>query len=312
MDYVNPKTETVTVTIEDTLHTATFYKPPISVSGVLDESYAEYSNSTTYSDGSFVKIGALKKIFRCSANGTVGKHPLNYPDVWVAYGYLNSYRMLSTDEFISDVTEGTNVVIDIDFSRCNTMAFVGASFTSVRVQVFNTFSGTIEFDKEYIGRDYGSTSYADFYFRDFKALSRLVVSGFKYLPSATLRLTFSGDVKIAGLVYGNKLSLGATLMGTSLKFDDTSKVITSSINGARSVVRYGSVRVVECSVAIEVDNFNVIANEIDRIIGRNILWIPTTLDKFFELISIGYIESFDLPIENISIMKTKIIIIGVI
>ena len=31
-------------------------------------------------------------------------------------------------------------------------------------------------------------------------------------------------------------------------------------------------------------------NKIDAIIGRNVLWLPTTADEFSELISIGYIR----------------------
>lgn len=318
MEYMAPRLIDKSITVSDREFKVQYYTPPSLISGVVDESYLEYSSTTTYTDGTFVKIDALKKVFRCSANNTVGKHPLLYHDEWVDYGSLNSYKMLSADEFITAQTTGTDVVLEFDFSRCDTLAFVASDFASVRIELIEHTSvlgvptDVVKLDKTYIGRDYGCLSYAEYYFMDYKVLSRLVITDFEYMPSATLRLSFDGETKIGGIVHGYKSDIGATLYGTSLKFDDVSKVLNSEVTGARSVIRYGSVRVIDCKVIIDTADFNVVANKVEGIIGRNILWIPTPRDSFSELISIGYIESFSLPIDNPEVIQTQTTIIGVI
>lgn len=312
MEYVAPKLITKSMVVSDRTFSVDYYAPPSSMTGVVDESYPEYSAATTYNDGTFVKLDALKKVYRCAANNTTGKHPLLYPDEWVDYGSLNSYKMLSCDEHITAQTVGTDVMLEIDFSRSDSFAFVASDFSTVRIELIDNTTSEVKLDKTYVGRDYGCLSYSEYYFTDYKVLSRLVVTGFEYMPDATLRLSFDGETKIGGIVYGIKSSLGATLYGTSLKLEDTSKVITSEVTGTRSVVRYGNVRVIECNVALDVADFNIIANKAEAIIGRNILWIPSDLDKFSELISIGYIERFDMPIENPTTLITKTTIIGVL
>lgn len=312
MDYVAPIIVRKSMTVSDVTTNVDYYRPPISISGINDESYPEYNNATTYAVGTFVKLDAIKKTFRCTTAGTVGKHPLSYPAEWVDYGPLNTWKMLSTDEFLGGKSTGTDAVITMDFSRCDTFAFVSADFTSVRVQVFNDTLGTIEYDNEYVGRDYGALSYAEFYYKEFKTLSRIIVTGLPVIPSSRIKLTFTGAVSIGGMVVGIKRNLGITLVGSAVKFDDTSKISTSQVTGARTVTRYGSVRVITCNVVIDSDLFNETANQIEEVIGRNILWIPTDADKFAETVTIGYIETMDLPIEGGSRINTKTTIIGVL
>jgi len=316
MDYMGPIIVRKSLTVDDVTTNVDYYNPPTSITGMVDEDYAEYSAATTYGVGTFVKLDALKKTFRCTTAGTVGKHPLSYPAEWIDYGPLNTWKMLATDEFLGGKSIGTDAVITMNFSRCDTFAFVAADFTSVRIEVINDSDNsegdTIVFDETYIGRDYGALTYAEFYYTEYKTLSRVIVSDLAYIPSSRLRLTFTGAVAIGGMVVGVKRNLGVTLIGSRLKFDDTSKISTSQVTGARTVTRYGSVRIIDCNVIIDVDLFNETANQIEEIIGRNVLWIPTTDDKFAEMVAIGYIETMDLPLEGSNKIKTKSTIIGVL
>lgn len=312
MRYMAPDLDNKSITVSDIEHTVNYYQAPTSITGIIDEAYSEYASGTTYNIGDFVKIDTIKKMFRCAANATSGKHPLENPDLWVDYGPLNSYCMLASDEFINNRTTGTDAVIEVDFSRKDTFAFVDADFIEVLIEVINNDTAEIIFSTTYKGRDYGTLTYSDYYYTDYKILSRLVVDGLEWLPDATLRLTFTDGVSIGGLVSGNSGDLGVTLMGTSLKFEDTSKVSVSQITGTRSVLRYGNVRVIDCKVMMNIAEFNIIANKVDAILGKNVLWIPSSEDKFAELISIGYIESFNIPIDNPTITNTTATIIGVL
>ena len=312
MRYMPPITGDKSTTLNDVTHTVKYYEEPLSITGVTNESYLEYDNTATYGIGDYVLLDDLKKYYRCAADGTTGKHPLENTDLWVDFGPINTFRMLASDEFINNKTTGTDCVIVIDFSRKDTFAFVDADFIEVIITLVDNDTGQTLFNKEYKGRDYGSLNYSDFYYQEYKVLSRLVVDGMEWLPDATLTLTFTGGVSIGGLVSGNSSDLGVTLMGTSLKFEDTSKVSVSPITGTRSVLRYGNVRVIDCKLLMETDQFNIIANRIDAIIGKNILWIPSSDDIFAELISIGYIEDFTLPIDSPRNVLTNAVVVGVL
>lgn len=311
MRYVEPTIETRSVTIEDAVHTVSYYEAPTLLTGVVDEAYDEYDAATVYSVGTYVKIEALKKKFRCTADGTTAKHPLAYPSAWTDYGPLNSFCMLSTDEFIDNRTQGSDMVIEIDFSRKDTVSFLDADFLSVQIELIDNSTGEVLSVSSYKGRDFGAGTYAEYYFTEYKTLSRLVIDGLEWLPHSTLRLSFSGAVSIGKLVSGNSDDLGVTMYGSSLDFEDTSKVILSEITGTRSVLRYGSMRVIEVSLRIDAADYNVLANKVEGLIGRNILFIPTTLDRFAEMITLGYFETFSLPLDNPAKIKTSATIIGV-
>jgi len=312
MDYLAPNIITLSTVVDTVTYSVTYYEPPALITGVTDEVHAEYVLANTYTIGTYVKVDALKKIFRAATAIVANEHPLKYPDKWVDYGPLNSYRMLATDSFINAATTGTNAVFELDFDRCDTFAFVAANFTSVLVELIDLNTTTTVFSQTYLGRDYGALTYSDYYFTDYKVRSRVVVDGLEWLPSSKIRLTFSGTVEIGGLVYGNKSNIGITLHGTGLRFQDQSKIATSDITGVRSVIRYGSVRIVEAKVIIDTNEFNIVANKIEAIIGRNVLWIPTSNDKFTETVSLGYIEDMSLPIDNPSMIETSTTIIGVL
>lgn len=312
MKYLAPKRITKSLTLNSKTYSYEYYEPPTLLTNVIDESYSEYSLASTYVLGDFVKIDAIKKVYRAAASVAANMHPLEHPELWVDYGVLNSYRMLSSDEFINDITSGTNMVMEFNFSRCDTFAFVAANFLSVLVEVIDTTSTAIVYSANYIGRDYGALNYSDFYYTDYKSRSRIILDNLTWLPASKIRLTFSGAAEIGAVVFGTSSDIGLTIYGTSLKFQDKSTVSTTAITGTRSVLRYGSIRVIDASVSIDTNDFNVVANKIEAIIGRNVLWIPTSVDKFSETVSLGYIEEMDLPISNPTHIETKTTIIGVL
>jgi len=166
------------------------------------------------------------------------------------------------------------------------------------------------------GRDFGVNTFADYFYLPFQEKTRAIVTDLEWLPNATLRLTFTGTseegTKIGTLVTGLVSDLGITLMGTSLSFEDRSKIKNDEFTNTRKVLRYGHIRVLKGKVLFHDNDFDLTAQKINQIIGRNILFVPDESDKFSEMSNIAYIENFEMPIENPVIFDSTITLIGVV
>lgn len=102
-----------------------------------------------------------------------------------------------------------------------------------------------------------------------------------------------------------------SLFGTSLKWESKSLIDTDQYTGYRTVLRYGKIRVLSAKVIFDTNNFNSISQRLDEILDKNILFVPTSLDRFSELIQIGYMETFTMPLDNSTKIQTTTNIIGV-
>jgi len=359
MNYVKPLTSNLSTTYNDITYTVDYYKSAITITGVIDEAYPEWDESTTYSDGDYVKIDALKKIYRSTDNGNIGKYPPAGLD-WIDYGSLNSFNMFASDENIGAQTVGTDVLLEFDFSSIDSMALIDVDFAEVELMILDTSSYTyksdydssetyntneavycngnvyiskednntdntpdetptkwevntedVYFNETVIGTDFGCLTFAEYFYDEIYIKKRAIFTGMEWLSSGVMRIKFNGDVKIGTIVFGREQTLGCSLVGSSLRYEDRSKITENKFTGYRTVLRYGSIRVLDCSIIFDTDDFNLQSQKIDDIISKNILWIPTSLDKFSESISIGYIENFPIPMDDAEKTKTTTTIIGV-
>lgn len=358
MKFVNPLTETLSITYNDITYTATYYKPPFTLTGVTDEVHPNWAVGTTYAVGDFVIVPELKRIYRSAAAGNVGIFPPSDLTKWVDWGNVNSYSMLATDENIGSVTNITDGVIEYDFSRMNTIAGVDLNFSTARVYLFDTGGTTYKstyvagttyalndsvfydgayyvslansntgntpdasplswepkpmaFNQAIDGKDIGCLSFAEYFFEPIRARTRVVLTNLQWLANSVLRIEMDGASTIGTIVLGRVEDLGVTLWGLNLGYESTSRFKVSEFTGFRDVIRYGRVRSLDVEVIYDTPDFGIIAQKVDRIIDRNVIWIPTDLDRFSELITIGYIERFDIPLNNPSKTKSQTKIIGV-
>jgi len=313
MNCVVPITTTLSVTYDGITYAKEYYKSHTLLTGVVDENYPNWSTSTTYGLGDYVIVPELKRIYRSAIVGNIGSFPLASLDTnWIDYGPVNSFRMFSNDDFIGSKTTGTDIVMELDFSQRDTIALIDVDFLTVKIELINTDTSLVVSTKDILGKDIGCFNYADyFYSTDIKYIKRVIVNDLEWLPSSKLKITFTGNVSMSSVVYGTQQELGATLVGGRLRFEDNSKIKVDEISGFRSVIRYGNLRVLDCEVVFDTDDFNTKSQMIQNIIGKNILWIPSKKDRFSESISIGYIEDFELPMENMTKTQTQTRIIGV-
>jgi hypothetical protein len=384
MKYAKPLTQELSIVDNGVTYKKTVYQLPETLSGVTDEDYNNYDSSATYNTGDYVIVPELKTIYRCAVDSTSGVFPPSDPSKWVDYGFINSYKMFSTDEQIGAQTEDSDIVMEMSFSRCDTVGLVNVRFATLLIEQIDTpnaqvtnedvgtgdgstkefhlpndnvvsdsetiyidgtaktkdtdytidyINGIVTFTdapsdsasitadytkailiKQISGRDIGCTSFAEYFYDEIREKTRVIITDLVWLPDSTLKLTFNGgteNVKIGSLVIGGLQSLGITLMGTELRFEDRSKIMNDDFTNTRKVIRYGHVRVLRGNVLFDIPDFNVVAQRISEIIGKNVLFVPDETDKFSEMTNIAYIEDFLMPVENPVKFKTDITLIGV-
>jgi len=169
----------------------------------------------------------------------------------------------------------------------------------------------VYFDESILGSDIGCLDYADYYYTDKTDKKRVILTDLEWLPESILRITMSGASSIGTINYGKVDEMGVTLRGTSLSYESTSAFSTNEFTGYREIIRYGKVRILEVVITYDLDDFNVLSTKIDDIIDKNIIFIPSSLDKFSEQITIGYIEKFKLPVSQFQDTQTVARVIGV-
>ena len=312
MDFVQPLRDDLSVDYDSITYDMGYYATPTLLTGVTDETYAEYNAATTYDVGDFCTLDALKGVYRSSLASNVGNYPPANPNSWTFWSPINSYNMLAVDEFIGSQTTGTDIVMEFDFSQITAFALIDLVFDDLLIEVIDNTTAVTVYTENVSGTGIGADSYYEYFYSTFGEITRLYRGDFDWYADATLRITFTGVSSIGAVVMGLIETLGCTLYGTALKFEDTSTITKSEVTGFRTVNRYGNVRVLDVNVLFNTSEFNSIANKVEKIIGKNILFVPTEDDSFSEMITIGYFENFNIPVEGETLIETSSTIIGVI
>jgi hypothetical protein len=155
MKFANPLTEELSVTVNDITYTKEIYRQPDTLSGVVDESYDNYDSTVNYNTGDYVIVPELKSIYRCTADSTKNVFPPSDPSKWVDYGFINSYKMLSTDEQIGAQTVGDGIKMTLPFSSCDTLGLINVKFATLLLEQIDNSDHTV--NDEDVGTGDGST-----------------------------------------------------------------------------------------------------------------------------------------------------------
>lgn len=312
MNFVNLKREKLTVAYAGVTYAKEFYATAINVTGLTTESYLNWSATTIYAIGSYVIIPELKSIYKSSANNNIGIFPPSLPESWTFWGYTNDMNMFACDENIGSQTIGTDMVVTMSFNQSNVLAFVDTDFTTVNIKQIDNDTNEEIVNIDLNSRDISCSSFAEYCYKKTILQRKVIVDNLEWRPNSKIKLTFSGTCSIGTICMGLLQELGVTLLGTSLAWESKSKIKTDEYTSYRTVLRYGKVRVLSVQVLFDIEEFNKTALLIDSILDKNILFIPTDQDVFSELITIGYIENFKLPIENQNKILTTTSIVGVV
>lgn len=312
MNFVNLKREKLTVTYAGVTYSKEFYIPAISITGIVNETHPNWNATTTYTVGAYVIVPELKSIYKSGLNNNIGIFPPSDSTSWTFWGFVNSMNMFACDENLGSQTVGTNVVVTIPFNQNNVLAIVDTNFSTVNIKQIDNDTNEAINDLDIISRDISCSSFAEYCYKKTILQRKIIIKDLGWRPNSRVLLTFAGDCKIGTIGMGLLEELGVSLLGTSLEWESKSKIKIEEFTGYRSVIRYGKVRVLNVNVLFDMEEFNRTALKIDDIFDKNILFIPTEQDNFSEMISIGYIEKFKLPVENPNKIQTTTQIIGVV
>lgn len=311
MNFADLKRETLTVTHGGVTYSKELYVSATSVTGIADESYPAWNVATTYTVGAYVIVPELKSIYKSGSSNT-GIFPPSDSTTWTWWGFINSMNMFACDENMGSQTIGTNAVITMPFNQNNVLGIVDTDFSTLNIkQIDNILNEEIK-NIDIASRDISCSSFAEYCYKKTILNRKIIIQDLEWHPNSKVVLTFSGTCKIGTIGMGFLEDLGIVLLGTSLDWESKSKIKIDEFTGYRSVIRYGKVRVLNVNVLFGIEEFNSTALKIDYILDRNILFVPTELDNFSEMISIGYIEKFKLPIENSNKIQTSTSIVGVV
>lgn len=312
MNFVDLKRENLTVTYAGVTYSKEFYITATTATGIINEAYANWNVNTTYASGTYVIIPELKSIYKSSADSNTGIFPPSNIDKWTFWGYVNGMNMFACDENIGSQTKGTNLVITMPFNQSNILALVDTDFNTVNIKQIDLDTNKEIVNIDINSRDISCSTFAEYCYKKTILQRKIIVDNLEWRPNSKVVLTFPDTCAIGTICQGLLQELGVTLYGTSLSWESKSKIKTDEFTSYRTVLRFGKVRVLSVQVLFEVEEFNKTALLIDTILDRNILFIPTQLDTFSELISIGYIENFKLPLENPNKILTTTSIVGVV
>jgi hypothetical protein len=312
MNFVNLKTEKLTVVYDGITYTKEFYTSATSVTGLAGEVHAQWSPTTNYEVGSYVIVPELKSIYKNSANSNAGIFPPSLPESWTFWGYVNDMNMFACDENIGSQTTGIDVIVTMPFNQSTILAFVDTDFSTVNIKQIDEDTDEEIVNIDLNSRDISCSTFAEYCYKKTILQRKIIIDNLEWRPNSKVVLSFSGDCAIGTICMGLLQELGITLLGTSLAWESKSKIKTDEYTSYRTVLRYGKVRVLSVQVLFDVEEFNKTALLIDSILDKNILFIPTNQDVFSELITIGYIENFKLPIENPNKILTTTSIVGVV
>jgi hypothetical protein len=310
MNFVDLQTEKLSVTRNGEVYSKSFYKGAISITGVADENYSNYSDSADYVVGSKVIVPELKSIYISTAGDATTPNRANHPAFttkWLFYSYVNSQNMFALDEGIGSKTVGVDVVATLEFNMIDTLALVDIDFESLKVEQF--YDGAVRNEIDISARDLSFREFDEYCFKPLKT-KRKVIIDLEWLPNSTVVLTFTGNVSIGILGRGRKEDLGINLVGNRLDWQSNSKFKIDEFTGFRTVLRQGKVRVLSADIIVNTNDFNATALKVDEIFDRNVLFIPTIHDEFNEAIVIGYLEGFSMNL-NKSTIPTTAKIVGV-
>lgn len=313
MNFVDLQKETLSVAHNAKSYYKTFYKGAISITGVVDEDYPQYSPTEEYVVGDMVIVPELKSIYASTAGDVDAPNTGNFPPAattkWTFYSYVNSQNMFALDENIGSKTVGTDIEIVLDFSMINTLGLTDIDFESLHVkQVYNE-TGEIWDEFDVSSKDVSFKDFAEYCFKPVKKKRKTILT-LEWLPSSTVTLTFSGAVSIGTLGRGREEDLGVNLIGNMLDWESNSKFKVDEYTGFRTVLRQGKVRVLSADMVVKTKDLNSTAIIVDEVFDRNMLWIPTIHDEFNEAINIGYLERCSMRLDKNSI-PTAVKIVGV-
>ena len=311
MKLIRPIKQTYTATYTNFSLEKSYFCKLLSTT-ITDENYLLYDETATYNSGDFVIEPNTKRVYRSVASNNTA--PLTDELSWIDWGATNSFRMF--DEVANTQTKfTTTATIEITSNYHDTLSFINLkNINDIRVIQTDLSTNTVVYDKTFSLRDYGVSSLYEYWYSDIKLQTNLYIDDLLFLSNGKLTITFNsgGDGFIGGVVVGKKEDLGLTLYGTSVALKDYSTYKVDEF-GNTTFIKKPYSRIINAKTRVEANMADYIFDKVASIRGEINLFVGDDRDKGFKsLITLGYIQDFNIPFSNPVSNEVPIKIVGVI
>jgi len=268
----------------------------------------------TNTQGQFVQVSALKRVYRCASASSLNEYPPANPTIWTDYGAVNSYKMF--DDIIGSQTVFTNTcTISLDFNLSNTLSILNMkNVNSITITDTDLATGDIFYSNTINMIDYGALSLYDYWYKPTRYRTDFFLHTLEFVPKGRLDITFtsnSGDGAVGAVITGLSDKLGVTLYGTSVKLDDYSKYVFDEF-GNTSFSRRGYAKTITAQALIDTNLTDETITKLADLRGEtNLFIVDEREDGFGSLTTLGYIKDLTIKIDNPTKLKFPIKIIGV-
>lgn len=279
----------------------------------VTQTYVVWDVATSYAKGDFVIVephGAT--VYESLTSSNVGNDPATSPLDWLPVGTSNYYAMF--DDKNGTQTENANsieIVIAFD-SIVNAIALINIVGTSARFEAWaQDQDWTIDtpvLDETVALRDYGVSSWYDYFTYEVKQLERYVSLSLPTLVGGVGRLTLnapSAVAKLGSLVYGNNLIAGDAQYGYKVGIKDYSLKDTDEFGNYLVLTREFR-REIQIRSAVDNGLAPFINNELSRYKSRPLVWVGDQDDEMS--IIYGFYRDYNLTKRSpaFSILELKV------
>ncbi len=313
MTYVVPVKSTLSTIYNESTYEASTYNDVISTDA-QDDVITEWDKDTEFTQGQFVKVSALKRLYRCAASSSTGEFPPANSQVFTDYGAVNSYKMF--DEVINSQTKfDSSCNVSIGFNRSNTIGILNIkNVYTVQIEQVDNVTSEVVYSKTIELANYGASSLYDYWYKQIQYEKDIVLFDLVYLPDSKINIIFSGNENslVGSVISGLADNIAITLYGSSVKLNDFSTYQVDEY-GNTTFSKRGYSRTITGQVIIDATRIDETIYKLSELRGAITLFSgDEQADGYKSLMTLGYIKDLKIPIDSPSKSKFPITIIGVV
>lgn len=291
------------------------------ISTNLDQPYNSWQAGTTYNANDMVIYKNL--IYRSITNDNVGIYPNLNTGKWLLMAVDNAYASIDLHSDTATKIDDGLAFIFLTFSAVSFqyLAFGGVQGDLLTV-VEKSSGGTILATNEYsIGTTrINANNWYDYYYLPIPD-NNITGGG---LPvdilvdkintnTATIEVTLTkstqGEAFIGSMCGGKGLEIGDTEYGLNINIVDYSRKETDSL-GITTLVRKKSREIMTCDIVTPALHIQSAKRAVKNVLGTALMFIadPSTDSKFDNLITLGFIDKFQIYFDNGVITRSRMVI----
>ena len=263
-------------------------------STILENDYAVWGGSTTYSTGNRVIKG--HKIWESVQNTNLNKDPEDPANVgwWAFVGPTNRWAMFD-DRVNSQSTSELEIEVVITPGRIDTLGFLNVDAAEIEV-LMTAEGGTVFHETISLIPTDSVSDWHSYFFEAIEYEDYMVIQNLPLYGDCEITITFrksSGTVRVGMIVAGQSYSLGLTQYGASVGILDYSRKTTDDF-GSVYITKRDFSRRQTVNIAVPATGVDKLYRQLSEIRSTPALWIGS--DAYKSMITYGFYRDFDVDI----------------